>query len=254
MFPRALEVLLIALLVMVTLGVAFQVQNNLLLREMLAEYRRPTQPVVITQGNTQPSLQPQPLSPNRHVEPDAYYPLPAQPRNTNYNTSTQQATPAQPAPAVSSSPAAPDNTNTATANKPEPAPAPATNNTKPEPAPTPDVPERLTPAQVKEWDTFGPTITKTVTDLLAGEYDHVRATFSRDIASVLTRAQLAGVIEPIRTDHGDLKKVLYQRPVDGGLPQNMHTWELNVELVDGHQMLFTVTVDSQKRVAGLYMR
>jgi len=248
MFPRALEVLLIALLVIMTLGVAFQIQNNLLLRDILREFRRQPNPVIITQGNTQPSNQPQPLVPNPAPQPYDYYPQPnpAPAPNVQPQPAPAQQPPANPAPAVE-----PPASDTTQPLPPAPVPVPPS---QPETQPSSETSEGLTAEQDAEWKKIGKSITGVITNLLNGDYDRVRQQFDRNMSANLSRQQLAAAIEPLRTEHGDFKKVLYHRPVEGELPKNMHAWEVNVELGSGHQVLFTVTVDDKDRVAGLLMK
>lgn len=255
MLPRALEVLLVALLVMLTLGVAFDFQNHALLRDILEELRRQPAPVAVM---------PQP-----GALPDVVVAPPVQPQPT------PAPAPVQPAPV-----AVPDNTVAAATPKPEPAPPinprpdpspslPTEDTETPAPQPAPPVTPRPKPVvnpapapapapaeQDETWQRVGPVMTGIIQELLTGRYDDVVARFNSDMqATGLDRGALAAAVEPLRSQHGTMKQVTYHRPpTSGRVPANMTAYEIGVEMADGHPLLFTITLDAKQRISGLLMR
>ena len=283
MLPRALEVLLVALLVMLTLGVAFEFQNHALLRDILDELRhRPpgiaAAPAPGTPGSPGTAAAPPAVAvspgpapaPTPAVQPT---PTPA-PQPTTLPVAAVPPTPAPsptPAPAVAVTdtgngagdhPAVKPAPAPQPAPTPAPTPAPGTGAARPgspvPPAPQPPAPApapAAVPGDDEQWERTGPVMTQIIGDLLGGRYDDVVARFNSDmLATGLNRNALAAAIEPLRQEHGGLKRIAYHNRPAGRLPANMVSYEIGVELADNHPLLLTITLDSRQRISGLLMK
>jgi len=244
MLPRALEVLLIILLVVITLGVAFQYRNHQLLSDILTELRDRPQRVTLSDDGAGVSLQPK-SNPSESGDPVAKANTPS-----TAVVPTPSSTP-EPKENITPEKAASDSESKPEPAKPEPQPEPKpTPEPKPEPAPEPDATEtEADPA----WEQFGPTITKFTQQLLAGEYDTVVGRFNNHMKSNLPKEQLAAVMDPIRKEHGQFKQITSHK-LDRTIPPNMHVFKVGVELADDHVLDLTITVDQQNRIAGLMMK
>lgn len=248
MLPRGLEVLLVSLLLVVTVGTVFQFMNyqtqaanQHILRQTLTELRDTRQQLadaIASQPTGAPAPRPIPAARLTPATPAAHPHRPAAPEVADAEPEKHAAPP--------------DTSNSAAGHHPT-APASATPVAeKPQP-PQPPSPPVEDPA-AKGWQTYGPTVTNVIENLLAGHYDAVVKRFNDSMSAELSPAQLAAVIDPVRKAHGPMKELTRHAPLQGRLPANMHAFEVTTELTDGHKLLFTVTLDDQQRVSGLLMK
>ncbi|QNN24237.1 DUF3887 domain-containing protein [Planctomycetales bacterium ZRK34] len=243
MLPRALEVLLIILLVVITLGVAFQYRNHQLLQQILNELRQRPQPVAIVDENPKLALGPQANAPASTTPP------PANPAQPNIATANPAPEPVDTPEVVNTPSSTPEPTPLPdTSAEPTPAAKPAEPAPKPKPAP---VKPADTPAS-PEWDQAGTSITRFAQNLLNGKYDAVVKQFDTHMASNLPKAQLAAVMDPIRKQHGGYSQITghdLKQKLSGG----MNVFNINVQFTSGHELHLTVTLDQNQRIAGLMM-
>ena len=179
-------------------------------------------------------------------------PLPA-PMATTVPTPLPTPTPPPPAPAPAPPKVEPPRVIVPAppAPEPEPLPAPTPVTTAPAPMPAPPAPE-----STDSWQTYGPAVIEVITHLLNGQYDPVVKQFDENMAQVLTRDGLAKAIDPFRQKHGTLSRLVSHMPVsDPAVPDSLHAFTVRVETEkDAGGLTFTVTLDDQKRIAGLYVQ
>lgn len=236
MLPRALEVLLIILLVVITLGVAFQYRNHQLLGQILDELRARPQRVTLTDDAGGVALKPRPA------------PTP---------TPGSDTAPTQPqiAPAPTNPTAAPDvaRTPSPTPDKPKLPDTTASTPAPPQPVkPTPAPIAPTTTPDSPEWDQAAVTMTQFAQNLLNGKYDAVVKQFDSHMASNLPKAQLAAVMDPIRKQNGDFAQIT-EHALKQKLSGGMNVFDVNVQFTSGHELHLTVTLDDKQRIAGLMM-
>lgn len=268
---RAIEVLLVALLVVATGGVVFEMQNQSLLRDLLTEIRGQSHTLAtISQQRTAaaavaesgPSGVPdakaliESLTAEIHKNRAELAVRPVEaPKSAPVPAALPEQIAASPAPiTIAAAPAAP---------APAPSPAPLESQKKPEPAkpapasvsagPAVPLPATIDPASQAVWDDFGGPITQIITQLLEGQYDHVIKQFDPTLAANLPREKIAQIIDPIRNDHGILKRVVEHEGMSG-LEAKLAGFSVLVEQTDGHRIQFWITLDRQKRIAGLLMK
>jgi hypothetical protein len=105
-----------------------------------------------------------------------------------------------------------------------------------------------------EWQTFGDDVTRTIRDLLDGNYSQVVDRFDPDMAAALTEQRLAVIMEPIRRKHGAFGRVLRYEPPIVELPAHLHAFNVTIETRTRDQLVFTITLDNARRIAGLYVK
>ncbi|MBI1368979.1 MAG: DUF3887 domain-containing protein [Planctomycetes bacterium] len=239
---RVAEVILVFLLVVVTLGLALQWQNQQMLREVLSQLRSESRKVTLTEPTVT-------LTPGKPAVKPAAMDKPDKPAMT--------APPLEPvttAPEVAAAPSSTPDRATVEPAKPDAAPteptaATTTSPTKPDAAPAP-----VNPEDEKAWTTFGPTVEQFVQQLMNGDYDAVVKRFNAHMAANLTKSQLAAIIDPIRQQHGSFKALTRHAVESDNLPPEMHVFNVGVELNDGHALTLTITLDDKQRVTGLLMK
>jgi hypothetical protein len=258
-----MEVLMVAMLVMLTLIVAFEFQNQSVLRDILLTMQRNQIAAPGTLAAAPPAAPPAAPTPTST-------PATATPSAAAASTPAVSDTPAVPAPvstpiapatapaAAAAAPAATSASVPAAAAQAPLAPAPSP-RTQPAAAASSASTAAADPAALSEdspeWQQHGPVVTQIIQDLMGGNYDAVVTRFNSEMAATgLNRAQLAGAIDPIRKEHGGYSKLLHFRTPTGRLPSGMNAFEVGVELADRHQLLLTITLDAQQRIAGLLMK
>lgn len=103
------------------------------------------------------------------------------------------------------------------------------------------------------WTLVSDIVTDIVTELLDGRYDTVVGRFDPPTARVLSRDDLAGIIDPIRTAKGRFGRIVGHRPTRTDLPPNLYACRVEVETDKGHIVVVTLTLDTQNRIAQLYV-
>jgi len=107
-----------------------------------------------------------------------------------------------------------------------------------------------------DWPTYGPTVEWTIETLMAGEYAEVRERFDDDLKTALPVAALASVMDPIRDKHGEFESIVDRASPTVRLPAGLRAFRVTVatanETVD--PLIFTITVNDQQQIAGLYVQ
>lgn len=302
MLPRALEVLLVALLIMATLGVAFQFQNQQLLQDILLEMRnRPSVAVTFPAETNTPviAVNPpaHPASPapravilNSTPQIETNYSIPQIPAPvidtpaptpqvlktiattpTTAPSSPTPKAPTQPAPAqptiaeqVSTQAPAPA-TPPATTTPAEVAPAPTAATATATPAPqtivatapaeiSPVIEPKANPVGEAAWEVHGQTVEKIITQLMTGDYESAMQQLDPEMRKVMTREDLARYMQGQRAKYGDLKSIIYHEYISTELASQYSAFDVGVETVSGRQLVFTITLDTEKMISGLYVK
>jgi len=115
-------------------------------------------------------------------------------------------------------------------------------------------PARDAPATPAGWERFGPTVEKIIADVFAGKYDRISARFDKDMAAALPPERLAAALDPIRARAGGIKAVVDRRSAPVALPADLHAYNVTVQTENAGRLVFTITLDDQKRLAGLYVK
>jgi hypothetical protein len=253
---RAVEVLLVALLVVATGGTVFQMQNQRQLSDLVTEVRAQTQAIAALSQKSAPA--PMAAQPKPEVEAISARALLEAMNALTASHAAQPRAVSQPAPSVVAAvePAQPVESAPAphpvALETPAPSPAPAPKPVA-EAKPLAPLPPTIDPASQATWTEFGPPITSVISQLLEGQYDSVVRQFDPTLAANLPKNKVAQIIDPIRADHGVLKRVVEHEPISG-LETGFTGFSVLVELTDGHRIQFWITLDAQKRVAGLLMK
>lgn len=247
MNSRLSDILLAVLVVMVGVAAMLQIQTNgrveFLLQDIRASLQARQAPL---------SIPPLALPP---AEPTAAEPAPPSPGpGASASDAPDQDTPPTatlpepptPAPAPAPEPAA----TTPPTPKSPPTPTPAVTVTPPASPDLPDPPAPVDPV----WQRVAPTMTKIVKHLLAGEYDPVMQRFDPTMAAALTRDQLAVVMDGTRARTGVLNKITDHQRIASGLPADHAAYQVYARTVNGNILMFTITLDAQDRIAGLFVK
>lgn len=137
---------------------------------------------------------------------------------------------------------------TATA-EPDPAddgePEPATAEAEPKLEPEPDDPA---------WLEHEELVVATIEHLLAGEYQWVVQRFSPQMTRRLGRSEIASALDPVRESHGTFAEVVSYENVTSGLDEGLHAFRVVAATTSGAEMIFTVTINAQGEIDGLFMR
>ncbi|MHC4994125.1 MAG: hypothetical protein ACYTGQ_03635 [Planctomycetota bacterium] len=227
--------------------------------ETYAIHQIPTPTVEETiQAITQPAPTPQPLP---ETQPEVV---------------TQNATP-EPASITEANQGAVPAEKTAEPITSEPAPKPTPEST-PEPTPEPTIADQIAdaanpgeaqhsavvapvaqpnidPVGETAWTTYGPTVELVIKQLMTGDYDPVMERLDDQFGQEMTRDYVARFMQGQRAKYGDFKAFTYHNYVtDTGLPSKYAAFDVGVETTSGKQLVFTITLDNQKRIAGLYVQ
>ncbi len=123
--------------------------------------------------------------------------------------------------------------------------------TQPEP---PKNPEPPAVEEDKDWMDYREAIAKVIDDLLAGREQAVYEQFNNNLTSVLPLEMLQKVMEPIRIEHGRAMRITQHQRLRIGVRPEMHAYQVMVETEKGKPLLFTITIDEQDKIAGLYVK
>ena len=111
-------------------------------------------------------------------------------------------------------------------------------------------------ADESEWTEFGPTVEQIIRQLLTGQYDAVYSRFNEDMRSALPVRTIADVINPLREKHGAFDSIASHSSPFDRLPAGSHAFRVTVAMkkTPDQPLVFTITLDDQKQIAGLYVR
>lgn len=233
-------VLLAALVAVVMVSAALQQQSDRETRELLArltEQLADRPPAAVREPDPSPPETDRPtdtpadIATGRPTKPSPIGPAPAEP-------DPPAGDPEGPKPPEASDPP----------NNPDP-PAREPAEDDPSAAASPDLGEL-------DWPTYGPTVEWTIETLMAGEYAEVRERFNDDLKTALPVTALASVMDPIRDKHGEFESIVDRASPSVRLPAGLHAFRVTVatanETVD--PLIFTITVNDQQQIAGLYVQ
>ncbi len=248
---RTTHGLLAALVLLMLFGVAMHQhqarQTRLLLKKLIGQLEQ-REPIVVAQADRRPV----PAAPSPRDAPETTDP----PAETDRQASDR--------PAIAVERPAPPKLEPVSQPQPEPAEPelpefdqgpPAVHLAAPprDDAPKPTAPQPA-PTDSEQWERFGPQVTRIIRQLLDGEYDAVIERFNPEMASVLNRQRLAAAMDPLRRDHGPMRRVLQHARPPLELPRNLHAFVVTIETRTGEPLTFTITMNDQDQVAGLYMK
>lgn len=261
MARRVLEVLVMGLLIMVTLSVAFQFQNQQTLQRILEEMRdqrtappHHAQLYQLSENQAPPAQTQQWQTPAERSQPvelevdlqgrrqsEALAEVPVEPQDP---APTQQ-----PIEAVTEPPVNDDLPEIVEEPSQPEAPAPEEPEQAEEPTPEPEVVQE-DPAWVEHEE----TVVRCIGSLLSGEYSAVVQQFTPEMARRLPQNSLASILDPVRESHGSLDQVTGHENVTSGLDEFLHAFRVTVDTTKNDSLTFTVTVTESGQIAGLLMR
>jgi hypothetical protein len=107
-----------------------------------------------------------------------------------------------------------------------------------------------------DWPTFGPTVEQIIRQLLTGQYDAVYSRFNDDMRDALPLRTLTEVMNPLRDKHGAFDSIVRHSAPVVRLPEGLHAFRVTVatKKTTDEPLVFTITLDEEKRIAGLYVR
>lgn len=107
-----------------------------------------------------------------------------------------------------------------------------------------------------DWPTFGPTVEQVIRQLLTGQYDAVYSRFNDDMRNALPLRTLTEVMNPLRDKHGAFESIVRHSAPIVRLPEGLHAFRVTVATskTTDEPLVFTITLDDEKRIAGLYVR
>lgn len=256
MSDRLTVVLLVMLIAIVAVVAYLQVEANTRQEELLKDIHRelvqlrtPLPPQTVEADQTPPPPPPPPPSPP--VDPP-----------TNVSTTdttaaagqTAETTPPDLANATPPDQSPPPDNTTEPGNTPEP------DNTSSGTAseqPINDSGQNLEPPKAdddKDWMAYRNAIAKVIDDLLAGREQAVYQQFNSNLASYLTLDQLRKVMQPIRAKHGQAMRISEHQRLRIGVQPEHHAYQVMVETERDRPLLFTITIDEQDKIAGLFVK
>jgi outer membrane biosynthesis protein TonB len=260
MNSRLSDILLAVLVVMVGVAAMLQIQTNGRVEFLLQDIRASLQTQNMAFNPATMALPPaeyppaEPSAPMTATPPVAAGPQPSEAPDQD-TPATATAT-EYPTPTPVAEPAATTPPTPATPPSPTPTPTPDTVTTSPT---VPDPPTAPTPAAPVDpvdpvWQRVGPAMTTIIKHLLAGEYDPVMQRFDPTMAAALTREQLAVVMDGTRARTGVLNKITDHQRIASGLPADHAAYQVYAKTANGNILMFTITLDAQDRIAGLFVK
>ncbi len=112
---------------------------------------------------------------------------------------------------------------------------------------------RPAPSGPRAWDTFGPTVQRIIDEVFDRRFDAVSDRFDDDMRAALPGDRLAAALGPILNRAGDMQRITDRRDAPVRLPPRLHAYEIDVATTHG-KLTFTITLDDQQRLAGLYVK
>ncbi len=119
--------------------------------------------------------------------------------------------------------------------------------------PSPSPRDPAGPIDPPGWERYGPTVEQIIREAFAGEFGAIVERFDEDMAAALPRDRLAAALGPILRDAGPFQRVVARRTHPARLPEYLHAYNVIVQTADNPALTFTITLNTNKQIAGFYI-
>lgn len=106
----------------------------------------------------------------------------------------------------------------------------------------------------RAWVQHEELVVATVRRLLDGDYAWVTQRFTPQMTRRLRREDIARALDPVRDEHGAFEEVAQYENITHGLDEGLHAFRVFVNTTRGGELTFTITVDDNGEIDGLFMR